>query len=186
MWEKDCGKAGCIWTLKLCCRALVLNAKCVSKWLVQCCQYTSMKMQWLECGGITAVWVLGVRQNKTTLDSSRLEVKLRDGNRGLSVTIKAQCPHEIRLGCSPKLCFLGMLLSLRLLEISSQLIKLCMSQKHNFTSFRTQVWTSAYFTETVITPTLPHPLQLRERARRGRSGNRLCKIRISVNSCSHS
>lgn len=82
------------------------------------------------------MWVPGVRQNKTTFDSLRLDRKLRDGNRGLSVTIKAQCTHEIRLGCSPKLCFRGMLLSLRLLEISSQLIKLGMSQNHSFLTTR--------------------------------------------------
>lgn len=54
---------------------------------------------------------------------------LRDGNRGLSITNKAECTQEIRLGCSPKLRFRGMLLSLRLLEIFSRLIKLCVSQK---------------------------------------------------------
>ena len=45
--------------------------------------------------GITNVWVPGVRQNKTILDSLRLDGKLRDGNRGLSATIKAHCAREI-------------------------------------------------------------------------------------------
>lgn len=81
---------------------------------------------------VTAVFVLRVRQNKTTLGSLRLDAKPRDGNRGRSVTIKAQCIQKIRLGCSPKLRFLGMLLSLRLLKSFSQLIQLCMSQKHTF------------------------------------------------------
>lgn len=78
-----------------------------------------MRMQRWEHGRITAICVVGVRQNKTTLDSFRLDAKLKDGNHGLSVTTKAQCTQEIRLGCSPKLCFQRMLLSLRLLEISS-------------------------------------------------------------------
>lgn len=80
-----------------------------------------------ECKEITAVWVLGVTQNKTIIDSLRLEIKLRDGKCSLTVTIKAQCTQEIRLGCSQKLRFLGMLLSLRLMEISSQLIKFSQS-----------------------------------------------------------
>ncbi len=48
------------------------------------------------------MWIQRVRQNKTILDSLRSDLKLRDGNCGLSVTIKAQCAQEMRLGCWPK------------------------------------------------------------------------------------
>lgn len=76
--------------------------------------------------------VLRPRQNKTTLDNLRLDVKLNDWVCGLRGTIKAQWSQEIRLACSPKLYFQGMLLRRRLLEISSQLINLCMPQKYSF------------------------------------------------------
>lgn len=76
--------------------------------------------------------VLRARQNKTTLDNLRLDVKLNDWVCGLRGTIKAQCSQEIRLACSPKLYFQGMRLRRRLLELSSQLINLCMPQKYSF------------------------------------------------------
>lgn len=76
--------------------------------------------------------VLGARQNKSTLDNLRLDVKLRDWVCGLRGTIKAQCSQEIRLACSPKLYFQGILLRRRLLDIFSQLINLCMPQKYSF------------------------------------------------------
>lgn len=94
------------------------------------CENALMVLGWV--GRDYSCMALGARQNKTTLDNLRLEVKLRYGDCGLRGAIKAQCSQEIRLACSPKLHFWGILLRLRLLEISSQLINLCMPQKYSF------------------------------------------------------
>lgn len=103
---------------------------------MQGCQCASMRIRQWDCEGTTAVRIQGVRQNKTALNSLRLEGRHRDGNHGLSVTIKAQYAQEIRLGWSPKPCFVGKLSSWRLLEISRQPIKLCLSEKHSFSHRR--------------------------------------------------
>lgn len=79
-------------------------------------------MRFCENGMITAICVVAVMQNKTTLDCLRLVVKLKDENRGPSATTKAQCTQEMRLGYSPELHFQGILLSLRHLNISSWLV----------------------------------------------------------------